>query len=134
MTDQRINEITDDELGAPSQEESDESWLGSLSPQQREQYGRGVAATDEFLNDERTKQYKPTDANQEKLLAFLERHDLPLSFGGLYVAFEQLSEAGELELNSEEEDQRADEDQPRRFRAIGHGGISARDQDRRRTA
>lgn len=52
MTDERINEITEeasDELGADSQEDYDENWLESLAPQQHEQYGRGVAATDEFI-------------------------------------------------------------------------------------
>lgn len=96
-----IEEATD-QLGAPdSQEENDDDWsLDDLSPEQRQQYERGVAAVDEFLADKRTTQYKQTDSNREKMLGYLDEHDLPMSFGGLYVAFEQLSEANELELKA----------------------------------
>lgn len=104
-----IEEATD-ELGAPNpKEEQDEDWSpDDLNEEQRAQYERGVAAVDEFLSDERTKQYEPTDANREKLLAYLDEHDLPMSFGGLYVAFEQLSEANELELNRQPADEEPD--------------------------
>lgn len=105
-----ITEESTDQLGAPDSQESGDWTPDDLNEEQRQQYERGVAAVDEFLSDERTKQYEPTDANRAKLLAFLEQHDLPMSFGGLYVAFEQLSESGELELNSGEENQ-PDEEQ-----------------------
>lgn len=98
------------EQAPDSQEESDDS-PDKLSAEDRDQYQRGVAAVDEFLNDPRTARYRATDANREKLLGYLAEHDLPLSFGGLYVAFEQLSQGHELELNSEAENQ-PDEEQP----------------------
>ena len=105
-----ITEEATDQLG-DSQDERQDDWSpDDLNEKQRQQYERGVAAVDEFLADKRTKRYEPTDSNREKLLAYLEQHDLPMSFGGLYVAFEQLSEANELELNSD--GQRADDEQP----------------------
>ena len=114
MTDEpEITEGASDALGADSQQQDDWS-PNDLNEEQRQQYERGVAAVDEFLADKRTKRYEPTDANREKLLAYLDEHDLPMSFGGLYVAFEQLSEAGELELtDGDTQDQAAaDEEQP----------------------
>lgn len=103
-----------DQLGDSQHEQQDDWSPNDLNEQQRAQYERGAAAVDEFLADKRTTRYKATDSNQEKLLAFLEDHDLPLSFGGLYVAFEQLSEAGELELSEgDTKDQAAaDQEQP----------------------
>ena len=111
-----------DQLG-DSQDKRQDDWSpDDLNAEQRAQYDRGVGAVDEFLKDKRTRQYEPTDANREKLLAYLDEHGLPMSFGGLYVAFEQLSEAGELELSSD--GQRTDEEQPDASARLATAGLA----------
>jgi|SRR6267378_3441248 len=70
--------------------------LAAYTPEQRAEIDRIETVVDSFLADRRHVRYEPTDANQEKLLAYLEAHDVPISAASLHLAFEQLHE--ELEL------------------------------------
>jgi len=70
--------------------------LAAYTPEQRAEIECIERAVDSFLSDSRHLRYESTDANQGKLLAYLEAHDVPISAASLHLAFEQLH--GELEL------------------------------------
>ncbi|SRR6266404_465216 len=70
--------------------------LAAYTPEQRDEIERIERAVDSFLSDSRHLRYEATDANQEKLLAYLEAHNVPISAASLHLAFEQLHEGLEL--------------------------------------
>jgi hypothetical protein len=70
--------------------------LAAYTAEQRAEIERIETAVDSFLADSRHLRYEATEANQQKLLAYLEGHDVPVSAASLHLAFEQLHD--ELEL------------------------------------
>lgn len=95
-----------EELAANDEPYTDEE-RAAMSPEQRAEVERIEQAIEEFVA--RTKTYLQTPGNRKAILGFINDHDLRITPTSLRLAFEELSEAGELELKSEQKNQGADE-------------------------
>jgi hypothetical protein len=56
-----------------------------------------------FLTDPRHLDFEQCEANKERLLDFLDAHDLPITASGLHLAYETLKSDGVLELTQPQE-------------------------------
>jgi len=65
-----------------------------------------------FITDPRHIDYECSEENKERLLDYLEAHDLPLTAASLHVAYEVLKEEGTLEVALPQEPVAAPEPTP----------------------
>lgn len=91
------------ELGAPSQDESDDWSPEELSAEDRARYDKAVKAVDDFIA--RFPRYRQTNENREKILGFLSDHSLEISPAALALAYEQLESELDLAPDQDSEQQ-----------------------------
>lgn len=96
-----------EELAADDYEPYTDEERAAMSPEQRAEVERIEQAIEEFLA--RTKTYLQTPENRKAILRFLEDHDLRITPTSLLLAFEELSETGDLDLGERPQEQESEE-------------------------